>query len=116
MRGDFLTFLAVILFSFFMAASSTAETRCVTSGAGYGSYELVPLQKIFDLMVSPSPQDRAALPQVIQEYLAQDLVFIPMPGIPLEYAWVPEKGIAHVYPPGSSRGFWVLKECLKDCR
>lgn len=108
-------FTLIFALSFLLVTPSFAK-RCVLSGEGYASNNPIPLQKIYDLSVSVSSSDRECLSQVIQEYLAQGLIFRPKAGSIVEYAWAPEKGIANVYPIGSTTGYWVIKENLLNCR
>lgn len=106
----------VVLFLVSITTLSIATTTCVTSGEGYASYEVGPMQRIYDLMASPAPEDEAVLQQTIQEFIADKLIFIPKPGVVVEYMWAPEKGVIHVRPTDSARSYWILRGYLKNCR
>jgi hypothetical protein len=96
----------------------TAELRadtCVTNGKGYASMDRQPLQRIFDLMVSPRPGDEKILSETIRTFLSEGKIFTPKAGIRVEgYVGGPD-GVLFVFPLGSSKGYYVLRECLSDC-
>lgn len=116
MRKYYLMLLVIVSLVICLQISATAQTRCVTNGEGYASIEMLPLQKIYDLTTSVSLEDREKLSCVIEMYLKNGLIFIPKAGVVVECAWVPERGTVNVYPVGSTKGYWILKEGLVNCQ
>jgi hypothetical protein len=91
-----------------------AET-CVTKGRGYAALDLQPLQRIFDLMVSPRPGDEKLLSENIRTFLSDGRIFTPKPGIRVQGFVSGTVRVLFVYPVGSDKGYYVLRECLSDC-
>lgn len=88
---------------------------CVTNGKGYAAIESEPLQKIFDLMVSLRSGDEKLLEKITRTFLSEGRIFVPKAGISVEGYLGGTNGVLFVIPVGSSKGYYVLRECLSNC-
>ena len=107
--------LSLFLGLLFLQPTAVRAETCVTNGRGYAGMDLQPLQRIFDLMVSPRPGDEKLLSENIRTFLSDGRIFTPKPGIRVQGFVSGTDRVLFVYPVGSDKGSYVLRECLSDC-